>query len=310
MIFGTPVSWFINEVIITVLFCIVLVHILKGEDSVHRLLELFLYMLTAGIFENIGVWQNIYDYSTCRIMMFGKVPIAVLLVEGIILYSAMELMEKINVPKWVLPFGCGVLSSVQDMTLDPASVYDLHDIGGVTEGQWNWTAHYSGGFVDIPFFNFTGWLTMMLFFMLLCMVGRRVYQRKKKEWIGYVYPIFAMIGTLILQCTINMFLLFMVPIFPMYQKIPELIMLVVCFAVCIFCVLRFARYDIPYDAHRDRLMFMVPVFLHIYAMISIFVLGITKAILPCAIVAVLHCGYLFFVYKKIKKQSIAPPQER
>lgn len=304
MIFGTPISWFINEVIIMILFFIVLVHILKTDDSVHRMLELFFYMLTAGIFENIGVWQNIYDYSTCRIMMFGKVPVAVLLVEGIILYSAVELMEKIKVPMWVLPFGCGVLSSVQDMTLDPASVYDLHNIEGVIEGQWNWTAHYDGGFVDIPFFNFTGWLTMMLFFMTLCMVGRTLYRKKKKEWIGYVYPIFAMIGTLILQCTINMFLLFMVPIFPMYQKNPELIMLIVCFSVSIFFVLRFAKYDKPYDANRDRLMFMIPVFLHIYAMISVVILGITKAILPCTIVIVLHCGYLFFVYKKIKNNPI------
>ena len=164
MVFGTPISWFINEVIAVVLFCIVTVHILKGKDPVHRLLELFFYMLTAGIFENIGVWQHIYDYSTCRIMMFGKVPIAILLVEGVILYATVELMEKVHVPGWVLPFGCGVLSSVQDMTLDPASVFDLHEIEGELEGQWNWTAHYEGGFVDIPFFNFSGWLTMMLFF--------------------------------------------------------------------------------------------------------------------------------------------------
>ena len=141
MVFGTPISWFINEVIAVVLFCIVTVHILKGKDPVHRLLELFFYMLTAGIFENIGVWQHIYDYSTCRIMMFGKVPIAILLVEGVILYATVELMEKVHVPGWVLPFGCGVLSSVQDMTLDPASVFDLHEIEGELEGQWNWTAH-------------------------------------------------------------------------------------------------------------------------------------------------------------------------
>lgn len=48
-------------------------------------------------------------------------------------------------------------------------------------------------------------------------------------------------------------------------------------------------------------MFWMPTFLHVYAMVSILVLGITKAIVPCAIVTVLHCAYLFFVYKKIKK---------
>lgn len=31
MVFGTPISWFINEVIAVALFCIVTVHILKRE---------------------------------------------------------------------------------------------------------------------------------------------------------------------------------------------------------------------------------------------------------------------------------------
>ena len=141
---------------------------------------------------------------------------------------------------------------------------------------------------------------MLSFFMAFCMIGRNVCRKKKKEWIGYAYPVFAMLGTLILQCSVNMFLLFMVPLFPMYQKTPELIMLVVNFAVCIFLVLKYSRYDIPYDAGRDRLMFWMPAFLHIYAMVSILVLGITKAILPCAVVAILHGGYLFFAYRKIK----------
>ena len=141
---------------------------------------------------------------------------------------------------------------------------------------------------------------MLSFFMAFCMIGRNVYRKKKKEWIGYAYPVFAMLGTLILQCTVNMFLLFMVPLFPMYQKTPELIMLVVNFAVCIFLVLKYSRYDIPYDAGRDRLMFWMPAFLHIYAIVSILVLGITKAILPCAVVAILHGGYLLFAYRKIK----------
>lgn len=93
----------------------------------------------------------------------------------------------------------------------------------------------------------------------------------------------------------------MVPFFPMYTKTAELFMLIVNFAVCIFLMLKYAKYDIPYDAKHDKLMFWMPTFLHIYAMTSILVLGITKALIPCAIVTVLHCTYLFFVYKKIKK---------
>lgn len=48
-------------------------------------------------------------------------------------------------------------------------------------------------------------------------------------------------------------------------------------------------------------MFWMSTFLHLFSMVSIVMLGITKAIVPCAIVTVLHCAYLFFVYKKINK---------
>lgn len=78
MIFGTPISWFINEIIASVLFLLCIVHILKNEKPIQKLLELFCYVLTAGIFENIGVWAGIYDYSLHRILLFGRVPFAVL----------------------------------------------------------------------------------------------------------------------------------------------------------------------------------------------------------------------------------------
>lgn len=82
MIFDTPISWFINEIIASILFIICIVHISKGKNAIHRMLELFCYVLTAGIFENIGVWAGIYDYSVNRIMMFGKVPFAILFLVG------------------------------------------------------------------------------------------------------------------------------------------------------------------------------------------------------------------------------------
>lgn len=302
MIFGTPIGWFINEIIASVLFIICIVHISKSENSIHRMLELFCYVLTAGIFENIGVWAGIYDYSVNRLMMFGKVPFAILFIEGVIVYFVMLLMERINVPGWALPFGAGVLASIQDMTLDPSSVYDLHRFNGAMEGMCNWAKYYEGGFVDIPFFNFSGWLTMVLFFMMCVQIGRYLYNRHQKEWIGYAYPFISIVVTVaLLASPLNQFLLYMVPFFEMNSKIPELVMLCVNYAVCIFIMLRFAKYDQAYDSKRDRLMFAMPVFLHIYALVSSIALGITEAILPIIVVSILHCAYLFFVYKKMKK---------
>ncbi len=302
MIFDTPISWFINEIIASILFIICIVHISKEKNAIHRMLELFCYVLTAGIFENIGVWAGIYDYSVNRIMMFGKVPFAILFIEGVIVYFVMLLMERINVPCWALPFGAGVLASIQDMTLDPSSVFDIHNFSGSLEGQWNWVKYYEGGFVDIPFFNFSGWLTMVLFFMMCVQVGRYLYYKYQKEWIGYVYPFVSILVTVILLASpINQFLLYMVPFFKMNTKTAELFMLCFNYIVCFFIMFKFAKYDQPYDKKRDRLMFLIPIFLHIYALINSIVLGITKAMLPIIVVTLLHCTYLFFVYKKMKK---------
>ena len=243
MIFDTPISWFLNEIIASILFIICIVHISKGKNAIHRMLELFCYVLTAGIFENIGVWAGIYDYSVNRIMMFGKVPFAILFIEGAIVYFVMLLMERINVPYWALPFGAGVLASIQDMTLDPSSVFDIHNFSGSLEGQWNWVKYYEGGFVDIPFFNFSGWLTMVLFFMMCVQIGRYLYHKYQKEWIGYVYPFVSILITVILLASpINHFLLYMVPFFKMNTKSAELFMLCFNYIVCFFIMFKFAKY--------------------------------------------------------------------
>ncbi|MGN1140409.1 MAG: carotenoid biosynthesis protein [Oliverpabstia sp.] len=305
MIFGTPVSWFINEMIGSVLFLICIIHALKSNNPINRMLELICYLLTAGIFENIGVWQGIYDYSVNRIMMFGKVPFAILFIEGAIVYFAMLLMEQIHVPAWAIPFGAGVLASVQDMTLDPSSVYDLHSFGGEMEGQWNWTQHYEGGIVGIPFFNFSGWFTMVFFFLIFIQIGRYFYEKKQKTWIGYSYPFAAIICTLICLVTINQFLIFGVPFAKMYSKIPELIMLCINFGTSIIIILKFARYDHPLDMKKDGLMIWMPIFLHGYALVSCIFIGITKAIPTVILVTVIHCMYLCYVYKNIRKNTLS-----
>jgi hypothetical protein len=290
MIFGTPISWFINEIIGSALLLICIAHAIKMENPLVRLLELFCYMITAGIFENIGVWQNVYYYSLDRVMMFGKVPFSILFIEGAILYSTVLLVERLQLPKWAIPFGAGVLSSIQDMTLDPASVYDFHNISGVMEGQWNWTKHYDGGFVDIPFFNFSGWLTMILFFSACMFIGRHIYERKQKKWIGIAYPFVSIIITVVLLVSpINQFLLYAMPIAKINTKSAELVLMTINFAVCIFILLKFAKYTKPLEK-EDSLVFFVPIFLHLYALVSSVVLDISAAIVPVIIVAVIHSG--------------------
>lgn len=310
MILGTPISWLINEFIGTILLFICIAHAIKRAKPMLRIFELFCYMLTAGIFENIGVWVNTYYYSVDRIMMFGKVPFSILFIEGAILYVTVLLVEHLQLPKWAIPFGAGVLSSIQDMTLDPSSVYDLQNINGVIEGQWNWTKYYDGGFVNIPFFNFSGWLTMMLFYMMSILIGRHIYEKTHKEWIGITYPFVSVIITLLLLVSpINQFLLFATPFANSNNKSAEFVMMIINYTVSIFFLLKFAKYSKPFARKRDAIILWIPVFLHIYALVSSIILDISVAILPIILVTIIHSGYLFWVYKKCNQHDyIAPPK--
>lgn len=301
MIFGTPYSWLLNEVIASLLLLICIAHIVKRDHAFLRFSELVAYMLGAGIFENIVVWTDTYKYSTARIMMFGKVPFAVLFLEGVIFYAALLLVEKLRLPKWTWPFGVGVLSSIQDMTLDPASVYDLHSINGVMEGQWNWTHHYSGGFVDIPFFNFSGWLTMMFFFTIGILVGRRVASRKPR--FAVAYPWVAMIFLLLMLISVNQFLLYGMPFFPRNQKWPELVMLVLNYAISLGIFGFYALKSHQVDWHGDGFAIWLPLLVHVYALISILLLGIGKAIVPVCIVIILHCALLLWLWRSSQQKT-------
>ena len=50
---------------------------------------------------------------------------------------------------------------------------------------------------------------------------------------------------------------------------------------------------------KNGIAFAIPIFLHLYALVSSILLGITYAVPVILIVAVLHCGYIIFVYRKL-----------
>jgi hypothetical protein len=72
------------------------------------------------------------------------------------------------------------------------------------------------------------------------------------------------------------------------------------FTVCIFILLKFAKYTKPLKK-EDSLVFFVPIFLHLYALVNSVVLDISAAIVPIIIVAVIHSGYLLLICKKTQK---------
>ena len=252
MIFGTPITWFIVEVIAAILVLVCIVHASRQEHGILRVLELLGFVFYAAIFENIGVFTGIYDYNLNRVMLIGKVPIEILLIEAVIFYATFQLVGKLQLPNWAKPFTVRFLSSFQDMSLDPAAVFDLHKLNGALSGQWNWVPRYEGAFFGIPFFNFSGWMYLMAYYTAAILIGRWLYANYKKEAIGYLYPfVGGLAGVLLLVSPLTQFLLFGMPFVPIYTRGAEIALLAFNFAVGLGLLLRFQKLGATFDLKQD-----------------------------------------------------------
>jgi uncharacterized membrane protein len=303
MLFGTPITWMFSEIISLILLFVCLVHAAKQKNSAHRIMEFLGFIIAAAVFENIGVWGGIYNYDLHRLLMIGKVPLCILIIEAAIVYAGFILVERLTIPKWTMPFAVGLFGAVQDMTIDPSSVFDLHEFNGKMAGQWNWAPHYDGGLFGIPFFNYSGWFTMIAFFVALVLIGRHLYEKKQNKIIGYAYPILAGIITpIILVSPVNQFLLFMSPIFPLYTKIPELIMMSILLGMAVCMIFIYRNKMKPFDFQKDKLCYVIPMFLHGFYAVLGYTTGIKQAYLPGVLITVIHLMFFFYLYMKAKKQ--------
>jgi hypothetical protein len=108
---------------------------IKTKNATQKILESFAFIITAGIFENEGVFSKDYVCDLHKLMMIGNVPFEVLIIEASIFYVAFVLADDLNVTTWSKPIIIGFFSSVQDMTLDPSAIYDMHSFDGKMSGQ-------------------------------------------------------------------------------------------------------------------------------------------------------------------------------
>lgn len=302
MVLGTPVTWLIAEVLASILFLVCIIHASKQEHGIIRILELLGFIFYSAIFENIGVFTHIYDYNVNRIMMIGKVPLEILMIEAVIFYATLLLIEKLRIPNWGKPFAVGFLASFQDMSLDPSAVFDLHVLDDLTSGQWNWTPRYDGTFFGIPFFNFSGWMYLMAYYTAAVLVGRWLYRKYKKNIIGYLYPfVGGLLGVLLLVSPLTRFLLFVTPFFPIYTRGAEIAVLVVNFSVGLGILLAFQKLGQSFNLKKEYPIFLIPLILHVFDIIIAFALKIEIAYIPVVVVSLIHLAYLLFVYLKGQK---------
>ena len=188
MIGNYPITWLVTEVLSIVVFSLCMVHALNQTDYKRRLLELCCFVLGAAIFEHVGVLiVGAYDYDANRIMMIGELPLSILLIEAVTVYTGMLLFEKMKLPKWTSLWIVGFWCMFTDVGIDPVYAFDTYELGGVMRAQWNWQ-EYALNFLDIPFFNFSGWLLMCGVYAVLLYYSRKLAEKKPNGWFATAYP--------------------------------------------------------------------------------------------------------------------------
>ncbi|MCK5735251.1 MAG: hypothetical protein KAH21_02185 [Spirochaetaceae bacterium] len=297
---STPLTWAFTEILAIALFFYCLADILKkneGNSRLFRVFELFGFIVYAGIFENIGVIGNIYNYSLNRLLMVGTVPLSILMLEAVIFYSALRFAEIRGIPKWAIPLMVGMLGVLQDLTIDPVAVFDLHLVEGVMEGRWNWTVNYKDMLFGIPFFNYTGWFLLMFYYSIFIQLGRWIYEKSGQRFIaGISYVLLSPIaGVLLIVSPITRFLMFLDPLFPMFtNRSAELYMLSFAALISILIVIRFRKKSGMRSFKDDPVVWLIPIILHAYDIILAFSLQITTAYIPVLLFAGIHLGYLAY----------------
>jgi len=306
---NTPITWAIVEILSIILFSICVRDAFRNNEErirLYRVLELFGYVIYAGIFENIGVLTGLYNYSLDRILMVGVVPLEILLIEGAIFYAAMRFAEKRHLPNWATPFVVGLLCVLQDLTIDPAAVFDTYLVAGIPEGQWNWDPHYAETLFGIPFYNFTGWFMMMFFYASMLVIGRKLFERSGyKPRNGMLYVILAPLLSLgLLVCPLNPLILFGVPFVPFFDRTAEIIGFSIVMTLSVIVVIKTWKSNALRNWKEEKVVWGIPLVLHLWDIIIVFALQIEIAYLPVLLFGAIHIIYLGYY---LRSRSQNPP---
>jgi hypothetical protein len=219
-----PLDWLVQDILALLLALFVLAFIIRREKRpIITILEMFGFIfLYASVYENAACVMGLYSYGR-SLVMIGFVPASVPVIEAGVLITGFWFLEKTSVPKWAWPPIIGLFGMLQDFSMDPLAIRQVHEVGQVTSGRWNWLINPATdvNILNIPVFNFPGWMLIMLYGSICLLVGRWWYQKTGyRPLVGYVYPFIAMFAALLLMISpLSQLLLWLGPLFQKGQPV-------------------------------------------------------------------------------------------
>ncbi|TLX78129.1 carotenoid biosynthesis protein [Labilibacter sediminis] len=299
-----PLTWVIIDMVSFFLFMYCIVHVIKTEKTpIPKVFTLFAFLIYSGIFENIGHAMGWHPYSPYRILRVGNIGLGTSMMEAVLFYSAYVLVRNLKMPGFLKPFAIAFLASVADFVVDPVMHWDAYMYEDVRHTQWMWTPDYSDNFFGVPFYNFSGWIFLMLWFALSVNIGEWVHKKfNYSKKIGYIYPwllpVTSMLFMVMPTSTILLYGSFNGQVIS--ERIPELIMLCIHCTVALFILIRYRKISESFNAKKDAVGFIVPMAFNMVYVLVGFARGLSEAYVPMIVVTVLHAFYLFYIYKQGK----------
>lgn len=309
-VFGTPIPlpWLLADLLTVALSVIVVIFaVRRTRHPASVILECLAFvMLYAGLFENFAVVNGWYVYGR-SLLMFGGVPLSVPLLEMDVLILGLWLLEKMKIPDWAKPLVIGLFGMLQDLSLDPYAVQQVNTVEGVTSGRWTWLLEKGATqMYSIPVYNFPGWMLIMLYGAIYLLIGRGLFKRSGyKTWVGWVYPLAAMLLALITMVTpLSQFLLWLAPLGSKGTDF-EWVMFAFHLAVPMLLLLFLWRGKMTglFIFSADWPLFLVPVLFHLADLFWIIAGGFTNVLWLALLATVVHGALLAWIFAGGNRQT-------
>ncbi len=292
MIGEYPITWLLCEIGTVILTILCMYRALRQENYKYELFRLLMFIVGAAIFENIGVLLvKMYYYDQHRLMMFGVVPLSVLMLEADILYVGTILFEKLNLPKWTSVWVIGFFAVFMDLSIDPVFINDAYLFDGVLSGQWNWTWSYESSYFGIPYMNFSGWLYMTGlyagFMYFLEWISAKIHKPVLKSISPFIAGVLLIVPIAICR-----------PLMSGSSETIELVKMLLNFAAAIIMLIVFRKRRGTISFREEPLLIIVPAGIYVYSLVVIAVRGLWNCLPPVLICMMIHAVYYLFLSRK------------
>ncbi len=305
-----PTDWLLQDIIVILLSLFVLAFIIRREKRPFVvILEMFAFVfLYASIYEDAAGVRGLYTFGR-SLVMIGFVPASIPLIEACVLITGFWFLEKTSVPKWAWAPIIGLFGMLQDFSLDPLAIRQVHTVGEVTSGRWNWLIDpmTDVNILGVPVFNFPGWMLIMFYAAVCLLIGRWWFEKSGfRSWVGYVYPFVSMIVAFILMVSpISQFLLWLGPIFQKGQSI-EWVMLAFHLLLPALLLIFLWRGKMTDDFTMDDLpIFIVPTVLHLSDILFTIMGGFTEILWIVLLASVIQTAILAYAWFNNRPSKLA-----